>query len=83
MNTTPFRLKDVITGLYYIPCRQIKVQNKYIKSNLSKKGKIYFNDPRKHITDFLDHTQLRKSATSIGFRSSVRQDIENLIIEEL
>lgn len=59
----PFRLKDKTTGLYYCPSRTIQVKHESgqmsrVKSNLSKKGKIYFTDPRKHISGFYDHTQV-------------------------
>lgn len=58
----PFRLKDPVTGLYYCPSRKIKVnpENKpygnYVKSNLSKKGKIYFSAQKleKHIFDHVN-----------------------------
>lgn len=58
----PFRIKDKLTGLYYCPSREIKIKNpttgytRYIKSNLSKKGKIYFTNPIKHISIISDHT---------------------------
>lgn len=58
----PFRLKDPVTGLYYCPLREIKVKHKddkwgrYVKSNLSKKGKVYFtSQPLEKTID--DHTQ--------------------------
>jgi hypothetical protein len=59
----PFRLKHKLTGLYYIPLRDICVKHeeyggRRVKSNLSKKGKIYFTDPRKHIGGFSNHTRL-------------------------
>lgn len=82
----PFRLKDQITNLYYCPVRAIKVNGQYIKSNLSKKGKVYFSNPIKHITDFLDHTKLieDKRNAYLGRKShkaSCRKDVENLTIE--
>jgi hypothetical protein len=40
-----FRLKHVPTGLYFCPSREIKVEGWYIKSNLSKSGKIYAKRP--------------------------------------
>lgn len=58
----PFRIKHKKIGLYYTPVRDIQVKKEkswgYVKSNLSKKGKIYFTDPRKHIGGFNDHTDL-------------------------
>jgi hypothetical protein len=63
-NINPFRLKHKATGLYYIPLRQIRIPNSpdgeggWIKSNLSERGKIYFSDPRKHISEVEDHTNL-------------------------
>ena len=54
----PFRMKDKNTGLYYIPNRQVRNVNgvvvtvgrlpsspTYIKSNLSKTGKVYLSWP--------------------------------------
>ena len=61
---TPCRLRDKVTGLYYCPSREIQVKDKktgtsrYVKSNLSKKGKIYWSDPRKHISSVYDHTKI-------------------------
>ena len=40
-----FRLKHVPTGLYFCPSREMKVEGWYIKSNLSKSGKIYAKRP--------------------------------------
>lgn len=44
------------TGLFYTPSRRIKINGTYKKSNLSKKGKIYFYKPSekqiKCYTDF-------------------------------
>jgi len=62
-NVKPFRLKDPITALYYIPCREVRIKHENgdtsrTKSNLSKKGKVYFINPQKHIGRFLDHTQI-------------------------
>jgi hypothetical protein len=60
----PYRLKDKVTGLYYCPSRSVQVKDKktgysnYVKSNLSKKGKIYWSDPRKHIINVWDHTKV-------------------------
>ena len=59
----PFRLKHIGTGLYYCPLRQIQVRGfdgktHYVKSNLSKRGKVYFTNPLKHIKEIDDHTKL-------------------------
>jgi hypothetical protein len=57
-----YRMKHLPTGLYYCPSREIQVETdkgrKYVKSNLSKKGKVYVNKPSvKYIGDkFYDHT---------------------------
>lgn len=40
-----YRLKHIPTGLYFIASREIKVEGWYIKSNLSKTGKIYTKRP--------------------------------------
>lgn len=55
----PFRLKHKRTGLYYIPLRLVRAPNHdgWVKSNLSKTGKVYFTDPRKHIGSVDDHTR--------------------------
>jgi len=57
----PFRLKDRVTGLYYCPSRSVRIRGEHgeltwVKSNLSKKGKIYWTDPRKHIDSVYDHS---------------------------
>lgn len=56
-----FRLKDPITNLYYCPVRDIRVkhesgQSHYCKSNLSKKGKVYFSSQPLE-KNIYDHTQ--------------------------
>lgn len=53
--TTIYRIKHVISGMYFCPSREIKVklmdgstyqQNGcYVKSNLSKSGKTYLRKP--------------------------------------
>jgi hypothetical protein len=61
-----FRLKHKSTGLYYTPTRDVLVRMSpseepsrqytgYVKSNLSKTGKVYSKDPRKHITTVRSH----------------------------
>ena len=44
-----FRIKHIPTGMYYCPNRHIQIRHngekKYVKSNLSKKGKIYQKKP--------------------------------------
>lgn len=77
----PFKLKDKITGLYYCPLRFVKVEGNYIKSNLSKNGKIYFKNPLKHIKWIEDHTQTEKRENTSRPQSKVRTDVENLEIE--
>ena len=37
------KIKHKPTGLYYSPVRDIKYNNKYVKSNLCKLGKMYYN----------------------------------------
>lgn len=68
-----YRLKHKPTGLYYIPSRDVKVKTPdgfvdFVKSNLSKKGKIYFSTgkgkggPTANWRDhYYDHTRLVKS----------------------
>lgn len=63
MDVKPFRLKDPVTGLYYCPSREIKIKtpdgkSKYVKSNLSKKGKVYFKSYNDNEREILDHTQI-------------------------
>lgn len=59
-----YRLKHIPSGLYYRPSSeiQIKVGGKscYVKSNLSKKGKIYPTKPSLSWIDhgFYNHVQL-------------------------
>lgn len=59
----PFRLKDPVTGLYYCPLRKVSVNpdkhayGDYVKSNLSKKGKVYFS-AQKLEKQIYDHTSL-------------------------
>jgi hypothetical protein len=74
MNKSPFRVRDKITGLYYCPSREIQVKDedgygRYVKSNLSTKGKVYFQDPRNHIKQFYDHTRaiIIKRAGGVGY----------------
>jgi hypothetical protein len=70
----PFRIKHKATGLYYCPARPIKVQHEelsgYVVSNLSKKGKVYFTDPRKHIDCVEDHTQIQRLVSYPGIAST-------------
>ena len=65
----PFRLKDKKTGLYYCPSRLIKVdfngKSQYVKSNLSKKGKIYFKPYWDNQRLCYDHTELQASGQSV------------------
>ncbi len=60
-----FRLKHIPTGLYYCPSRKIKVEGWYIKSNLSKTGKIYAVRPSlKHIGNrFYSHLSYKMTST--------------------
>ena len=71
-----FRLKDPQTGLYYCPSRDVKVlfpdgKEKYVKSNLSKKGKIYCATYDSNIRTICDHTQIVKDRYG-GNRTLVR-----------
>jgi len=75
---TIYKVKDIITGLYYTPSRHVKASNgKYVKSNLSKSGKIYTQDPRKHIKNFYDHTTIDERGLP-----TLRKDVNNLELEE-
>lgn len=56
-----FKLKHKKSGLFYCPVRQISVNGLYVKSNLSKVGKIYHKSPLNQIKSFLDHTDLEES----------------------
>ena len=45
-----YKIKHIPSGLYFCPSRKIRLPNgvhkgKYVKSNLSKKGKIYIAMP--------------------------------------
>lgn len=86
MNKVPFRVKDKITGLYYCPSRKINIKDsngygRKVKSNLSKKGKIYFIDPRNHIKQFYDHTRVvietPENSFSIIKNLQLRDYVEN------
>lgn len=62
----PFRLKDPVTGLYYCPSREVTTKAPdgkkiWVKSNLSKKGKVYFKNYENGERSIRDHTQLEKS----------------------
>lgn len=57
-----FRLKHIPTGLYFQPARSILVEKKWkLKSNLSKRGKVYTTRPSfKYIGDqFYSHLSYR------------------------
>lgn len=51
--TNTYRIKHLPTGLYFTPSRHIKVGDGYVKSNLSRTGKLYL---RKPTLRFLDGT---------------------------
>jgi len=60
-----YRLKDPKTGLYYCPSRDIKAilpdgRERYVKSNLSKKGKIYYKSYNNDIRHIHDHTEFKR-----------------------
>ena len=73
-----YRVKDKKTGLYYRPVRSIVVmcpdgKKRYIKSNLSAKaGKVYNNDPRRHIRGIDDHTDIEETARYPGWKAKCR-----------
>ena len=66
-----YKLRHKKTGLYFCPLRSVHVKydgNSYwVKSNLSKKGKLYKIDPRNMIDDVHDHTELKKVQGSWGY----------------
>ena len=80
-----YKVRDKITGLYYCPARKVKVGKDYIRSNLSKKGKIYQSNPLKHILFFDDHTQPIPSKPNAypSVEPTTREDIQNLKLIEL
>ena len=60
-----YRLKHIPSGLYYRPSAELQIQvggkRHYVKSNLSKKGKIYPQKPSLSWIDrgFYNHVQLQ------------------------
>lgn len=77
-----YKVKDTVSGLYYCPSKDISIKlesgaTRYVKTNLSKKGKLYRSDPRKHISSFFDHTKISNNY------STLRKDIESFILEEV
>jgi len=70
-----YRVKHVPTGLYYCPSRNVRVTNNEgrrvgVRSNLSKKGKVYDKDPRSHISSIQDHTNLKTTSKWPGVDST-------------
>lgn len=77
----PFRLKDPKTELYYCPSRKVAVNPdkikygmSYVKSNLSKKGKIYLST-QKLEKQIYDHTDLVEETTWLSGRKSYRSNL--------
>ncbi len=67
-----YRIKHLPTGLYYRPSSEVKNQfGCYVKTNLSKTGKIYPRRPTlKHIGGAIyDHTRnfLRRNDNGFGY----------------
>lgn len=67
-----FRIKHKSTGLYFCPSRSISVKTEdgrreWVKSNLSKKGKVYIKYPSlKWCESIYDHTQLLETLPAWG-----------------
>lgn len=64
-STTVYRIRHIPTGMYYCPSRTVtvKVEGKsyrqWVKSNLSKNGKLYPRKPNlAHINHIWNHTKL-------------------------
>jgi hypothetical protein len=57
-----YRIKHVPTGLYFIPSRKVKVTQgvdwTYVKSNLSKSGKVYAKKPSLKFLDDLYYSHI-------------------------
>ena len=60
-----YRIKHLPTGLYYCPSRQVSVKpptggySRWVKSNLSTKGKLYPRKPSlKNIDGIYNHTEI-------------------------
>lgn len=80
----PFRLKDPVTGLYYIPSRLIKVvtpegRSIRVKSNLSKQGKIYVRN-RLLVESVYDHTNLIKNGRFLDGSSSYKSSMRAVVL---
>lgn len=79
-----YKVRDKKTGLFYCPVRKITAKikdengierNVWVKSNLSKNGKIYNSDPRRHITSIRDHTCLVKNSPLSFNTRSINRDV--------
>ena len=67
-----YKLRHKKTGLYFCPRRFVQIkfdgQTYWIKSNLSKKGKLYQQDPRNKIQIVYDHTKPYKFDNGWGYQ---------------
>lgn len=79
-----YKVRDKKTGLFYRPVRKVVVKKKdedgieksvWVKSNLSKNGKIYSSDPRRHITSLRDHTCLVENNPLLFNTRSINRDV--------
>lgn len=54
-----YRIKHVPSGMYYTPSREVLISrdgvSHYVKSNLSKKGKVYIHRKPQLPTCYYDH----------------------------
>jgi uncharacterized protein YraI len=86
-----YRLKHKRTGLYYSGKKWVKVKyatssgrelSDYVKTNLSKTGKIYKTKPRKFASVYHDHTNF-EVVGGIPISSVCDFELDNFEIEEL
>jgi hypothetical protein len=71
-----YRIKHLPTGMYFLPCREIKVKipdgnthqqnGVYVKSNLSSKGKLYFKKPSLNFLKYGFYSHLITSVTQLN-----------------
>lgn len=82
-----YRLKHVPSGMYYVPSRKVAKKDEsgrtwYVKSNLSKKGKIYPTKPSLRWVSSYYHPD--DQPTSWSSRYSVRKSEEGeWVVEEV